>query len=59
MAMALADEPLPVCDVSDEPAVVAEADTDTTWTALTSVDLIEVGRRRPLVATLGAARAAA
>ena len=57
MAMTLADELLPVFDVSDELAVVVEADTDRTWTALTSVDLIEVGRRRPLVATLGAARA--
>ena len=55
--MALVDELLPVFDVSDELAVVVEAGTDRTWTALTSADLIEVGRRRLLVATLGALRA--
>jgi hypothetical protein len=57
MAAALVDELLPVFDVSDELAVVVEADTDRAWTALTNADLIEVGRRRPLVATLGALRA--
>jgi hypothetical protein len=57
MAMALVDELLPVFDVSDELAVVVEAGTDRTWTGLTSADLIEVGRRRLLVATLGALRA--
>jgi hypothetical protein len=57
MAVTLVDELLPVFDVSDELAVVVEADTDRTWIALTSADLIEVGRRRPLVATLGALRA--
>jgi hypothetical protein len=54
--MTLVDEPLPVFDVSDELAVVVEADADRTWTALTSADLIEVGRRRPLVGVLGALR---
>jgi hypothetical protein len=57
MAMALVDELLPVFDVSDELAVIVEAGTDRTWTGLTSADLIEVGRRRLLVATLGALRA--
>jgi len=56
MAMMLADELLPVFDVSDEQAVVVEADAEATWHALMSVDLIEVGRRRPLVAVLGALR---
>jgi hypothetical protein len=53
---ALVDEFLPVYDVSDEVATVVEADTATTWDALMDVDLIEVGRRRPLVALLGAVR---
>ena len=57
MAIALVDELLPVFDVSDELAVVVEAGTEKTWAALTSADLIEVGRRRPLVGTLGALRA--
>jgi hypothetical protein len=56
MPVTLVDELLPVFDVSDELAVVVEAGTDRTWTALMSADLIEVGRRRPLVATLGALR---
>jgi hypothetical protein len=56
MAMTLADDLLPVFDVSDELAVVVEADADATWRALTSADLIEVGRRRPLVGVLGALR---
>ncbi len=56
MAMTLVDELLPVFDVSDELAVVVEASTARTWNALMSADLIEVGRRRPLVATLGALR---
>ncbi len=52
----LADEFLPVYDVSDEVATVVEADAQTTWDALMDADLIEVGRRRPLVALLGAVR---
>jgi hypothetical protein len=52
----LVDEFLPVYDVSDEVAAVVDADAQTTWDALMDVDLIEVGRRRPLVALLGAAR---
>jgi hypothetical protein len=56
MAMTLADDLLPVFDVSDELAVVVEADAGTTWRALTSADLIDVGRRRPLVGVLGALR---
>jgi hypothetical protein len=53
----LADEFLPVFDVSDELAVVVAADPGVTWEALMKVDLIEVGRRRPLVGVLGAVRA--
>lgn len=55
--MALVDELLPTFDVSDEVAVVVEADQATTWQALMNVDLIDVGRRRPLVGVLGALRA--
>jgi hypothetical protein len=53
----LVDEFLPVYDVSDSVATVVQADLVTTWDALMEVDLIEVGRRRPLVAVLGALRA--
>lgn len=53
----LADEFLPVFDVSDEVAVVVEADPATTWRTLMNTDLIQVGQRRPLVGALGALRA--
>ena len=53
----LLDDVLPVYDVSDAVATVVEADVATTWEALMEVDLIEVGRRRPLVGLLGALRA--
>ena len=53
----LADEFLPVYDVSDSVATVVHADLTATWNALMHVDLIDVGRRRPLVAALGALRA--
>lgn len=52
----LIDEFMPVYDVSDSMATVVEADLATTWTALMDVDLIDVGRKRPLVAVLGALR---
>src|SRR5262249_28612191 len=51
-----ADDFLPEYDVSDAVAVVANADIAASWDALMDVDLIEVGRRRPLVAVLGALR---
>jgi hypothetical protein len=57
MAVALVDELLPIFDVSGELAVVVEAGADATWRALNNADLIGVGRRRPLVGTLGALRA--
>jgi hypothetical protein len=53
----LLDEFLPVYDVSDAVATVVRADIPTTWDALLQVDLMEVGRRRPLVGMLGALRA--
>jgi hypothetical protein len=53
----LVDEFLPVYDVSDSVATVVEAPVEATWNALMEVDLLEVGRRRPLVAVLGAVRA--
>ncbi len=52
----LADELLPVYDVSDSVAVVVAADVDRTWDALMAADLIQLGKRRPLIATLGGAR---
>ena len=52
----VADEFLPVYDVSDETATVVSADRLTTWQALMDADLIEVGRQRPLIALLGAVR---
>jgi hypothetical protein len=52
----LAEELLPVYDVSDEVATVVEADPRVVWDALVGADLIELGRRAPLVAVLGAVR---
>ncbi len=53
----LVDDFMPVYDVSDAVAMVVRADLATTWRALKQVDLIDVGRRRPLVGVLGALRA--
>jgi hypothetical protein len=53
----LAERFLPVFDFSDQVALVVEADRESCWKALLEADLIEVGRRRPLVAVLGALRA--
>ena len=52
----LADEFLPTYDVSDAVGVVVDADLDATWNALLAADLIEVGRRKPLVGVLGVLR---
>src|SRR5512144_1740695 len=52
----IVDEFLPVFDVSDSVATVVEADVARVWDALMAADLIEVGRRRPLVGLLGALR---
>jgi hypothetical protein len=52
----LADDFLPTYDVSDAVAIVVHADLATTWDALMDIDLIDVGRKRPLVGVLGAMR---
>ncbi len=52
----LADEFLPVYDVSDEVAMVVQADPRAVWDALMGADLIELARRAPLVGVLGALR---
>jgi hypothetical protein len=52
----LADDFLPIYDVSDSVATVVHADVGTTWDALLEVDLIDVGHKRPLVGALGAIR---
>ncbi len=52
----LVDDFLPVYDVSDAVATVVHAEVGTTWDALMEVDLIDVGRKRPLVGALGALR---
>lgn len=51
-----ADEFLPTYDVSDVVAVVVDADPEATWDALMDVDLIAVGKTKPLVGLLGAIR---
>ena len=51
-----ADEFLPTYDVSDAVGVVVDADPAATWDALLAVDLLEVGRSKPLVGVLGALR---
>jgi hypothetical protein len=53
----LVDEFLPAYDVSDAVATVVAADVASTWNALMELDLIDLGRRRPLIAVLGAVRA--
>ena len=52
----LVDEFLPAFDFSDEIGTVVAAGAASTWDALMRADLIEVGRRRPLVGLLGAIR---
>ena len=52
----LADEFLPVYDVSDEVATVVHAEAPVVWDALMRADLIALGRRAPLVGVLGAIR---
>ena len=50
------DEFLPTYDVSDAVAVVVHADPATTYDALMDADLLELGRRRPIVGVLGGLR---
>jgi hypothetical protein len=52
----LADEFLPVYDVSDAVATVADADREGAWRALLDVDLLKLGREAPMVGMLGALR---
>jgi hypothetical protein len=52
----LVDELLPVYDVSDTVATTVHASVAATWDALMRVDLLEVGRRKPLVGLLSAVR---
>ena len=47
---------LPVYDVSDEVAIVVDADPPAVWEALMKVDLLEVSKRAPLAGVLGALR---
>ena len=56
MSKNFAEDCLPAYDVSDAVAVVIEADRQTVWDALMQVDLLEVGRRSPMVGMLGAIR---
>jgi hypothetical protein len=55
-ARPLVDELLPVYDVSDTVATTVKASAAATWDALMRVDLLEVGRRKPLVGLLSAVR---
>lgn len=52
----LVDDFLPTYDVSDSVATVVNADIVTTWNALMTVDLIDVGRKHPVAGVLGMAR---
>ena len=52
----LVNEFLPEFDVSDVIETVVATDVATTWRTLIEADVIDVGKRRPLVAVLGAVR---
>jgi hypothetical protein len=52
----LAEDFLPVYDVSDAVATAAAADRETAWRALLDVDLLKLGREAPVVGMLGALR---
>jgi hypothetical protein len=52
----LADDFLPIYDVSDAVATVADADVEKVWRALLDVDLLKLGREAPMVGMLGALR---
>ena len=54
--MSIADELLPSYDVSDEIATTVDAAPETVWEALLDADLLEVGKRHPVVALLGGLR---
>jgi hypothetical protein len=50
------DDFLPTYDVSDAVGVVVDAGPTATWDALMEVDLIEIGRGKPLIGLLGGLR---
>jgi hypothetical protein len=52
----LAEDFLPVYDISDAVATVVEADSQTVWRALLDVDLLTLGREAPLAGMLTALR---
>ena len=52
----LADEFLPIYNVSDAVATVADADREAAWRVLLDVDLLKLGREAPMVGMLGALR---
>ena len=52
----LADDFLPIYDVSDAVATVADAARETAWQVLLDVDLLKLGREAPVVGVLGALR---
>jgi hypothetical protein len=54
--VSIADEILPLYDVSDEVAVTVEAEPRVAWDALLDADLLLVGRKHPVVAVLGGLR---
>jgi hypothetical protein len=51
-----AEDFLPIYDVSDAVATVADADREMAWKALLEVDLVTLGREAPVVGMLGALR---
>jgi hypothetical protein len=53
---AFADDFLPIYDVSDAVATVADADRESAWRALVDVDLLKLGREAPVVGMLSALR---
>jgi hypothetical protein len=52
----LAEDFLPIYDVSDAVATLTDADQETAWHALLDVDLLQLGREAPVVGLLGALR---
>ncbi len=52
----LVDELMPVYEISDAVATDVGADRAATYAALLQVDLVEIGRRKPLIGFLGALR---
>lgn len=52
----LAEGFLPIYDVADAVATLADADRERAWQALLNVDLLQVGREAPVVGMLGALR---